>query len=233
MTDAVRNEFEAWCVKRWGCDRGDDNFLRYDDSDKHYAGQYRKGNVEFAWCAWAAARAALSEQPCEPDMRHPKIKALIGSNARRSIELSLVEQLLDDPDCDLTALDMEYWNGLHDKLLERLTAAHPAPVERVALSDEQIDAAKVVPDCIRDELPDDLAVRRVQIWAAGLVAAERKAWVEALVAAGLMTKREVSALSGWDAVYIVTAEGKAAARSKTHNVGIQLASPASGEAPLE
>lgn len=63
MTDAVRKEFEAWCVKRWGGDRGDDNFLRYDDSDKHYAGQYRKGNVEFAWCAWAAARAALAEQP--------------------------------------------------------------------------------------------------------------------------------------------------------------------------
>ena len=40
---------------------------------------------------------------------------------------------------------------------------------------------------------------------------------EALVAAGLMTKREGSALSGWDAVYTVTAEGKAAARSKPHN----------------
>jgi len=42
---------------------------------------------------------------------------------------------------------------------------------------------------------------------------------EALVAAGLMTKREGSALSGWDAVYTVTAEGKAVARSKTPNDG--------------
>lgn len=85
------------------------------------------------------ARAALSEQPpSEPDMRHPKIQALIGSRARLSIELSLVEQLLDDPDCDLTALDMEYWNGLHDKLKKRLTAAHSAPVERVPLSEEDI-----------------------------------------------------------------------------------------------
>ena len=42
---------------------------------------------------------------------------------------------------------------------------------------------------------------------------------EALVAAGLMTKREGSALSGWDAVYTVTAEGKAVARSKTLNAG--------------
>lgn len=83
-------------------------------------------------------RAALSEQPCEPDMRHPKIQALIGSRARLSIELSLVEQLLDDPDCDLTALDMEYWNGLHDKLKKRLTAAHSAPVERVTLSERRI-----------------------------------------------------------------------------------------------
>lgn len=44
---------------------------------------------------------------------------------------------------------------------------------------------------------------------------------EALVAAGLMTKREGSALSGWDAVYTVTAEGKAVARSKTPNVAIE------------
>lgn len=48
---------------------------------------------------------------------------------------------------------------------------------------------------------------------------------EALVAAGLMTKREGSALSGWDAVYTVTAEGKAAARSPPHNVGNEGRSP--------
>lgn len=71
--------------------------------------------------------------PAEPDMRHPKIQALIGAKARREIELQLVEQLLDEgPDCDLTSLDMEYWHGLHDKLREKLTAAQPAlaPVAR-------------------------------------------------------------------------------------------------------
>ena len=75
---------------------------------------------------------ALVQQPAasgEPDMRHPKIQALIGGKARREIELRLVEQLLDDPDCDLSAMDMEYWHGLHDKLREKLTAApaQPAP----------------------------------------------------------------------------------------------------------
>lgn len=74
---------------------------------------------------WAAKQAASGE----PDMRHPKIQALIGGKARREIELRLVEQLLDDPDCDLSAMDMEYWHGLHDKLREKLTAApaQPAP----------------------------------------------------------------------------------------------------------
>ena len=43
---------------------------------------------------------------------------------------------------------------------------------------------------------------------------------EALVAAGMMTKREGSALSGWDAVYTVTDDGKSAARSKTPNVAL-------------
>jgi len=68
----------------------------------------------------AALHAVVSE---EPNMRHPKIQALIGSNARKNIELQLVEQLLDDPDCELTSMDMEYWYGLHDKLRDRLLAA--------------------------------------------------------------------------------------------------------------
>lgn len=90
------------------------------------------GTVEAitVWCPEVidALRAALAQQPiAEPDMRHPKIQALIGGKARREIELRLVEQLLDDPDCDLSAMDMEYWHGLHDKLREKLLAAQPAP----------------------------------------------------------------------------------------------------------
>lgn len=68
----------------------------------------------------AALHAVVSE---EPNMRHPKIQALISSNARRNIELQLIEQLLDDPDCELTSMDMEYWHGLHDKLRDRLLTA--------------------------------------------------------------------------------------------------------------
>jgi hypothetical protein len=69
---------------------------------------------------------AFSVPSGEPDWRHPKIQALIGAKARREIELQLVEQLLDNPDCDLSAMDMEYWNGLHDKLREKLIAAQTA-----------------------------------------------------------------------------------------------------------
>lgn len=59
---ALRQQFEAWCVARWGGDRGGDNFLRYPSADRQYGGQYIKGNVEFAWCAYqaAAAREAAS-----------------------------------------------------------------------------------------------------------------------------------------------------------------------------
>lgn len=85
-------------------------------------GRYEKDTHQLAWLAWCAAR----REP--PDMRHPKIQALIGSNARKSIELRLVEQLLDEgPDCDLTSMDMEYWHGLHDKLRDRLAAAQQPP----------------------------------------------------------------------------------------------------------
>lgn len=51
----------------------------------------------------------------EPDMRHPKIQALISSNARKSIELQLIEQILDG-ETNFTPMDMEYWDTIHDKL---------------------------------------------------------------------------------------------------------------------
>jgi hypothetical protein len=77
--------------------------------------------------------APTPEVPTEPDMQHPKIQSLIGSNARRNIEIGLIEQLLDDPDCELTSMDMEYWGPMHDKLREKLLAAQQTvPSEAVA-----------------------------------------------------------------------------------------------------
>jgi hypothetical protein len=67
-------------------------------------------------------------------MRHPKIQRLIGGNARRDIEIGLIEQLLEDPDCELTPMGMEYWGPMHDKLREKLLAAHP---QRTALTVDQ------------------------------------------------------------------------------------------------
>ena len=86
--------------------------------------------------------AAPPAQPArEPDMRHPKIQALIGSNARKNIEMRLIEQVLADPNCDLTSLDMEYWNSTHDKLREKLLAT----TAREPLTDEQ--ARDLVKEC--------------------------------------------------------------------------------------
>ena len=108
-----------------------------DDRPLYTEGNWNEGYKHGLWqgqnCAkpttiaewWAEKQTASGE----PDMKHPKIQALIGGKARREIELQIVEQLLDDPDCDLSAMDMEYWHGLHDKLREKLTAAlaQPAP----------------------------------------------------------------------------------------------------------
>ena len=50
-----REEFEAFCVKRWG---GERNALAINAPDGGaYAGEYTIGNVEFAWKAWQAARS--------------------------------------------------------------------------------------------------------------------------------------------------------------------------------
>lgn len=110
-----------------------------DDRPLYTEGNWNEGYKHGLWqgqnCAkpttiaewWAEKQTASGE----PDMKHPKIQALIGGKARREIELQIVEQLLDDPDCDLSAMDMEYWHGLHDKLREKLLAAQPAPAASV------------------------------------------------------------------------------------------------------
>lgn len=46
--DPERAAFEAWCCKRWA---GDRNALTIRDD-----GEYLNGQVQFAWCAWQAAR---------------------------------------------------------------------------------------------------------------------------------------------------------------------------------
>jgi len=60
----------------------------------------------------------------EPDMRHPKIQALIGSNARKNIIIGLVEDLLADPGFVPSAMEMEYWDSMHDKIKEVCLDAH-------------------------------------------------------------------------------------------------------------
>ena len=87
-------------------------------------------------------RAALAAQPAEPNMRHPKIQALIGGKARAEIELGLVEQLLEDPNFETTPMDMEHWGPLHDKLKAALTAQ---PAEPVAWVD---DLSRPQPHCV-------------------------------------------------------------------------------------
>ena len=67
----------------------------------------------------------LAEQ-AQPDMRHPKIQALIGSKARREIELRIAEDLLDDPAHEISGTDGDYWLPLHDKIVALQQQAQPA-----------------------------------------------------------------------------------------------------------
>lgn len=54
-----------------------------------------------------------------------QLQHYIGTAARRSIEIGIIEALLDDKDYESTALDMEYWDDRHDKVValhERIAA---------------------------------------------------------------------------------------------------------------
>lgn len=57
----------------------------------------------------------------EPNMRHPKIQSLIASDARNKIVIDLIWQLIDNPECELTSMDMEYYSSIHEILKNRLT----------------------------------------------------------------------------------------------------------------
>ena len=56
----------------------------------------------------------------QAENQEQRIQPLISARARLQIEMRLVEQLLDDPDFETTASDMEFWGPLHDRLKERL-----------------------------------------------------------------------------------------------------------------
>lgn len=128
-----RRAFESWVCAR---------FPELDASNN--ADQFEEALFE----AWSAALSRASAAPAEPDMRHPKIQALIGAKARREIELQLVEQLLDEgPDCDVSAMGMEYWHGLHNKLRDKLRAATPVA--------ELVDALREITDDYADRFDMD------------------------------------------------------------------------------
>ena len=82
--------------------------------------------------AITALRERLAQPEHDWDWRHPKAQALIGAKARLQIKLRLVEQLLEDPNLETTASDMEYWEPLHDKLQERLAQPEQSPLDRMA-----------------------------------------------------------------------------------------------------
>lgn len=67
----------------------------------------------------------------EPDMRHPKIQALIGAKARREIELQMIEDLIDSAlageSRELSAHNMEYWTTVHDKFLQFVRSSLSTP----------------------------------------------------------------------------------------------------------
>jgi len=71
--------------------------------------------------AYARAAVAADRAQREPNWRHPKVQALIGSDARKCIQIDLMWQILEDPNQEFTASDMEYWDTIHDKLKEALS----------------------------------------------------------------------------------------------------------------
>jgi len=101
--------------------------------------------VHASRAAFAWLEGAQLAEPDEPNWRHPKIQGLIGSEARLRITIDLIWQILEDPNQEFTASDMEYWDAIHDKLKEALSTK-PAP-----------QPAQAAPDGLKEKLTDLLA----------------------------------------------------------------------------
>ncbi len=102
----------------------------------------------------------VAQQPQEPDWKHPKIQALIGADARNRIAIDLIWQILKDPDGNFSAMDMEYWDSIHDA------------VQAAVMKDQQPQAETVpagyrlvmVPDAAPGDEPDwDECIRQAEV----------------------------------------------------------------------
>ncbi len=141
MTDAVREAFE-----RWMSEDG-----KWPDAVAHRYGHYVLAQTESAWKAW---QAAISEQPREemsPEFTDSARDALlwvlwhhqggsspIGQPIRFALGMGAHDRL-SEPQINRA----KRWASLTKSTTDDFHRAHPAPVERVTLTDEQILA------CIR------------------------------------------------------------------------------------
>ena len=62
----------------------------------------------------------------EPNMRHPKIQHLISQKARQSIELNMIDRMIDEPDFEYSGSDYDYQTNLTDKVEAFVKAARGA-----------------------------------------------------------------------------------------------------------
>lgn len=86
------------------------------------------GAFNAAWNASAAVEADRAQRV--PDWSHPKVQALIGSDARKRIQIDLLWRILENPNDEFGPSDMEYWDAIHDRLKSAMLASTPAPAQQ-------------------------------------------------------------------------------------------------------
>jgi hypothetical protein len=81
----------------------------------HWAEQNKPHLDDEDKCCYALAVRAVNEIR----RLRAEVEALRAGNARRDIELSIIETILTDGcNVDPTPIDMEYWSTTHDRLME-------------------------------------------------------------------------------------------------------------------
>lgn len=91
-------------------------------------------------------KAPTPPASAEPDMRHPKIQALIGANARLKIMLQIIDSMISDDDYEMLATDCDYTTSIHDKVWDLVEQARKARLDKGRLAPWLADMAGLMDD---------------------------------------------------------------------------------------
>ena len=115
---AEESDAESLALYRSARDRADELKADLARLQKAHDHQYEMAGLMLRDAERYAQIVAVFEK--ENGALKQKLQTYIGLVARKNLEMDIVESIVNDPEYEPTPLDMEYWNGIHDNIVNAL-----------------------------------------------------------------------------------------------------------------